>query len=173
MMGRNWMENEGLGLFRARRKNSRKWLEGYYVRVLETAGNGIPAVRHYIIFQKADGSGRMCRTEADPGMLCRCTDVRDKNRSEPFLKKWTKIIHEKLNGSSLAETTGFFPKKWSERTHRKPNKTLLVKATVSCGKDQFLLKITLQHLTNGGMWLQRIKNVSMYRKISVPLHYVL
>ena len=37
-MGRIWIENKGLGLFRARRKNSRKWLEGYYVRVLETAG---------------------------------------------------------------------------------------------------------------------------------------
>lgn len=32
MMGRIWIKNEGLRLFRARRKNSRKWLEGYSER---------------------------------------------------------------------------------------------------------------------------------------------
>ena len=79
MVGRDRIENEGLGLFRARRKDSREWLEGYYVRILEMAGSNIPAVRHYIIFQKTDCSGRMCRAEADPGTLCRCTGVRDKN----------------------------------------------------------------------------------------------
>ena len=78
MMGRIWIENEGLGLFRARRKNSRKWLEGYYVWVLETAGYHSPAFCHYIIFQKAD-SGRVCRAEISPDTLCRCTGVRDKN----------------------------------------------------------------------------------------------
>ena len=78
-MGRIWIEDKGLGLFRARRKNSRKWLEGYYVRVSETAGNDSSAVRHYIIFQKTDGSGRMCRAEVDPDTLCRCTGMRDKN----------------------------------------------------------------------------------------------
>ncbi len=79
MMGRIWIENEGLGLFRARRKNSRKWLEGYYVRVSETAGYHSPAFCHYIIFQEAD-SGRVCRAEISPDTLCRCTGVRDKNR---------------------------------------------------------------------------------------------
>ena len=73
MMGRKRIENEGLGLFRARRKNSREWLEGYYIRTLGTAADGTPAVRHYIISQKTDGSGRMCRAEADSGTLCRCT----------------------------------------------------------------------------------------------------
>ena len=77
-MGRIWIENEGLGLFRARRKNSRKWLEGYYVRVLETAGYHSPAFCHYIIFQETD-SGRVCRAEISPDTLCRCTGVRDKN----------------------------------------------------------------------------------------------
>jgi uncharacterized phage protein (TIGR01671 family) len=74
------MKSEGFGLLRAKRKNSRKWLEGYYVRALETAGNnGVPAVRHYIIFQKANGSGRVCRAEINPDTLCRCTGIRDKN----------------------------------------------------------------------------------------------
>ena len=77
-MGRIWIEDKGLGLFRARRKNSQKWLEGYYVRVLETAGYHSPAFCHYIIFQEAD-SGRVCRAEISPDTLCRCTGVRDKN----------------------------------------------------------------------------------------------
>ena len=77
-MGRIWIENKGLGLFRTRRKNSRKWLEGYYVRVLETAGYHSPAFCHYIIFQETD-SGRVCRAEISPDALCRCTGVRDKN----------------------------------------------------------------------------------------------
>ena len=84
MAGRDRIEHEGLGLFRARRKNSRKWLEGYYVRVSEVAGNDSSAVRHYIIFQKTDGSGRMCWAEAAPDTLCRCTGVRDKEQQANF-----------------------------------------------------------------------------------------
>lgn len=76
MVGRIWIENEGLGLFRARRKNSRKWLEGYYVRVLETAGYHSPAFCHYIIFQEAN-SGRVCRAEVSADTLCRCTGVQE------------------------------------------------------------------------------------------------
>ena len=78
-MGGKIMKNEGLGLFKARKKNGRKWLEGYYAMVRQTAGYGIPVVRHYIIFQKAHGMGRICRVEIDPCTLCRCTGVRDKN----------------------------------------------------------------------------------------------
>ena len=84
MMGRNRIENEGLGLFRARRKNSRKWLEGYYIRTLETAADGTPAVRHFIIFQKTDGSGQMRRAEAGSGTLCRCIEVVHKNLKDAF-----------------------------------------------------------------------------------------
>ena len=111
-MGRIWIENKGLGLFRARRKSSREWLEGYYVRVSETAGN-IPTVRHFIIFQKTDGSGRMCRAEADPGTLCRCTGVRDKNRRLIFehdivrRKIWGEDVIGEVAWSDIG-LTGFF-----------------------------------------------------------------
>ena len=113
MMGRDRMENEGLGLFRARRKDSRKCLEGYYVRVSETAGSNTPAVRHYIIFQKTDGSGRMCRAEADPGTLCRCTGVRDKNSRLIFehdivrRKIWGEDVIGEVVWSDIG-LTGFF-----------------------------------------------------------------
>lgn len=112
MMGRNWMENEGLGLFRARKKNSRKWLEGHYVKVLETAGRNIPAVRHYIIFQKTD-SERVCRAEVSPDTLCRCTGVRDKNSSLIFehdivrRKIWDEEAIGKVVWSDIG-LTGFF-----------------------------------------------------------------
>ena len=113
MMGRNRIENEGLGLFHARRKNSREWLEGYYIRTLGTAADGIPAVRHFIIFQKTDGSGRMCRAEADPGTLCRCTGVRDKNHRLIFehdvvrRKIWGEDVIGEVIWSDIG-LTGFF-----------------------------------------------------------------
>ena len=113
MMGRNRIENEGLGLFRARRKNSWKWLEGYYVRTLVTAAGGIPAVRHFIIFQKTDGSCRMCRAEADPSTLCRCTGVQDKNRRLVFehdvvrRKIWGEDVIGEVIWSDIG-LTGFF-----------------------------------------------------------------
>lgn len=112
-MGRNWMEHEGLGLFRVRRKSSREWLEGYYVRVSETAGSNIPAVCHYIIFQKTDGSGRMCRAEAAPDTLCRCTGVRDRNSRLIFehdvvrRKIWGEEAIEEVIWSDIG-LTGFF-----------------------------------------------------------------
>ena len=110
MMGRCWIESEGLGLFRARRKNSRKWLEGYYVRVLETAGHGSPAFCHYIIFQKANGLGRMCRAEVDHGTLCRCTGIRDKKRRLIFehdivrRKIWDKDLSKEVVWSDIGLT---------------------------------------------------------------------
>ena len=112
MMGRNRIENEGLGLFHARRKNSRKWLEGYYVRVLETAGYHSPAFCHYIIFQETD-SGRVCRAEISPDTLCRCTGVRDKNNRLIFehdivrREIWNKDMIGEVVWSDIG-LTGFF-----------------------------------------------------------------
>lgn len=112
MTGRIWIENKGLGLFRARRKNSRKWLEGYYVRVLETAGYHSPAFCHYIIFQETD-SGRVCRVEISPDMLCRCTGVRDKNNRLIFehdivrREIWNKDVIGEVVWSDIG-LTGFF-----------------------------------------------------------------
>jgi uncharacterized phage protein (TIGR01671 family) len=111
-MGRIWIENKGLGLFRARRKNSRKWLEGYYVRVLETAGYHSPAFCHYIIFQETD-SGRVCRAEISPDTLCRCTGVRDKNNRLIFehdivrREIWNKDVIGEVVWSDIG-LTGFF-----------------------------------------------------------------
>ena len=111
-MGRIWIENKGLGLFRARRKNSRKWLEGYYVRVLETAGYHSPAFWHYIIFQETD-SGRVCRAEISPDTLCRCTGVRDKNNRLIFehdivrREIWNKDMIGEVVWSDIG-LTGFF-----------------------------------------------------------------
>lgn len=111
-MGRIWIENKGLGLFRARRKNSRKWLEGYYVRVLETAGYHSPAFCHYIIFQETD-SGRVCRAEISPDTLCRCTGVRDKNNRLIFehdivrREIWNKDMIGEVVWSDIG-LTGFF-----------------------------------------------------------------
>lgn len=111
-MGRIWIENKGLGLFRARRKNSRKWLEGYYVRVLETAGYHSPAFCHYIIFQETD-SGRVCRVEISPDTLCRCTGVRDKNNRLIFehdivrREIWNKDVIGEVVWSDIG-LTGFF-----------------------------------------------------------------
>ena len=111
-MGRIWIENKGLGLFRARRKNSRKWLEGYYVRVLETAGYHSPAFCHYIIFQETD-SGRVCRAEISPDTLCRCTGVRDKNSRLIFehdivrREIWNKDVIGEVVWSDIG-LTGFF-----------------------------------------------------------------
>lgn len=111
-MGRIWIENKGLGLFRARRKNSRKWLEGYYVRVLETAGYHSPAFCHYIIFQETD-SGRVCRAEISPDTLCRCTGVRDKNSRLIFehdivrREIWNKDMIGQVVWSDIG-LTGFF-----------------------------------------------------------------
>ena len=110
------MKSEGFGLLRAKRKNSRKWLEGYYVRALETAGNnGVPAVRHYIIFQKANGSGRVCRAEINPDTLCRCTGIRDKNLRLIF--EHDIVRHKIWNEEAIGEVvwsdiglTGFFLK---------------------------------------------------------------
>ena len=111
-MGRIWIEDKGLGLFRARRKNSRKWLEGYYARVLETAGYHSPAFCHYIIFQETD-SGRVCRAEISPDTLCRCTGVRDKNNRLIF--EHDIVRREILNKDVIGEVvwsdiglTGFF-----------------------------------------------------------------
>ena len=112
MTGRIWIENKGLGLFRARRKNSRKWLEGYYVRVLETAGYHSPAFCHYIIFQETD-SGRVCRAEISPDTLCRCTGVRDKNNRLIFehdivrREIWNKDVIGEVVWSDIG-LTGFF-----------------------------------------------------------------
>ena len=111
-MGRIWIEDKGLGLFRARRKNSRKWLEGYYVRVLETAGYHSPAFCHYIIFQETD-SGRVCRAEISPDTLCRCTGVRDKNNRLIFehdivrREIWNKDMIGEVVWSDIG-LTGFF-----------------------------------------------------------------
>ena len=111
-MGRIWIENKGLGLFRTRRKNSRKWLEGYYVRVLETAGYHSPAFCHYIIFQETD-SGRVCRAEISPDALCRCTGVRDKNNRLIFehdivrREIWNKDVIGEVVWSDIG-LTGFF-----------------------------------------------------------------
>ncbi len=111
-MGRIWIENKGLGLFRARRKNSQKWLEGYYVRVLETAGYHGPAFCHYIIFQETD-SGRVCRAEISPDTLCRCTGVRDKNNRLIFehdivrREIWNKDVIGEVVWSDIG-LTGFF-----------------------------------------------------------------
>ena len=111
-MGRIWIEDNGLGLFRARRKNSRKWLEGYYVRVLETAGYHSPAFCHYIIFQETD-SGRVCRAEISPDTLCRCTGVRDKNNRLIFehdivrREIWNKDVIGEVVWSDIG-LTGFF-----------------------------------------------------------------
>jgi len=111
-MGRIWIENKGLGLFRTRRKNSRKWLEGYYVRVLETAGYHSPAFCHYIIFQETD-SGRVCRAEISPDTLCRCTGVRDKNNRLIFehdivrREIWNKDVIGEVVWSDIG-LTGFF-----------------------------------------------------------------
>ena len=111
-MGRIWIENKGLGLFRARRKNSRKWLEGYYVRVLETAGYHSPAFCHYIIFQETD-SGRVCRAEISPDTLCRCTGVRDNNNRLIFehdivrREIWNKDVIGEVVWSDIG-LTGFF-----------------------------------------------------------------
>ena len=111
-MGRIWIENKGLGLFRARRKTSRKWLEGYYVRVLETAGYHSPAFCHYIIFQETD-SGRVCRAEISPDTLCRCTGVRDKNNRLIFehdivrREIWNKDVIGEVVWSDIG-LTGFF-----------------------------------------------------------------
>ena len=111
-MGRIWIENKGLGLFRARRKNSRKWLEGYYVRVLDTAGYHSPAFCHYIIFQETD-SGRVCRAEISPDTLCRCTGVRDKNNRLIFehdivrREIWNKDVIGEVVWSDIG-LTGFF-----------------------------------------------------------------
>ena len=111
-MGRIWIENKGLGLFRARRKNSRKWLEGYYVRVLETAGYHSPAFCHYIIFQETD-SGRVCRAEVSPDTLCRCTGVRDKSNRLIFehdivrREIWNKDVIGEVVWSDIG-LTGFF-----------------------------------------------------------------
>ena len=111
-MGRIWIENKGLGLFRARRKNSRKWLEGYYVRVLETAGYHSPAFCHYIIFQETD-SVRVCRAEISPDTLCRCTGVRDKNNRLIFehdivrREIWNKDVIGEVVWSDIG-LTGFF-----------------------------------------------------------------
>ena len=112
-MSGKMMKNEGLGLFKAKKKNSRKWLEGYYVRILETAGHGSPAFCHYIIFQKANGLGRMCRAEVDHGALCRCTGIRDKNRRLIFehdivrRKIWDEDVIGKVVWSDIG-LTGFF-----------------------------------------------------------------
>ena len=98
--------------FRARRKNSRKWLEGYYVRVLETAGYHSPAFCHYIIFQETD-SGRVCRAEISPDTLCRCTGVRDKNNRLIFehdivrREIWNKDVIGEVVWSDIG-LTGFF-----------------------------------------------------------------
>ncbi len=111
-MGRIWIEDKGLGLFRARRKNSQKWLEGYYVRVLETAGYHSPAFCHYIIFQETD-SGRVCRAEISPDTLCRCTGVRDKNNRLIFehdivrREIWNKDVIGEVVWSDIG-LTGFF-----------------------------------------------------------------
>ena len=111
-MGRIWIEDKGLGLFRARRKNSQKWLEGYYVRVLETAGYHSPAFCHYIIFQETD-SGRVCRAEISPDTLCRCTGVRDKNNRLIFehdivrREIWNKDMIGEVVWSDIG-LTGFF-----------------------------------------------------------------
>ena len=111
-MGRIWIEGKGLGLFRARRKNSRKWLEGYYVRVLESAGYHSPAFCHYIIFQETD-SGRVCRAEISPDTLCRCTGVRDKNNRLIFehdivrREIWNKDVIGEVVWSDIG-LTGFF-----------------------------------------------------------------
>lgn len=112
-MGGKMMKNEGLGLFKAKKKNSRKWLEGYYARVTETAGYGIPAVRHYIIFQKAYGLGRIHRAEIDPDTLCRCTGIRDKNRRLIFEHDvvWREICGKDVVGEVIWSDiglTGFF-----------------------------------------------------------------
>ena len=98
--------------FRARRKNSQKWLEGYYVRVLETAGYHSPAFCHYIIFQETD-SGRVCRAEISPDTLCRCTGVRDKNNRLIFehdivrREIWNKDMIGEVVWSDIG-LTGFF-----------------------------------------------------------------
>ena len=98
--------------FRARRKNSRKWLEGYYVSVLETAGYHSPAFCHYIIFQETD-SGRVCRAEISPDTLCRCTGVRDKNNRLIFehdivrREIWNKDVIGEVVWSDIG-LTGFF-----------------------------------------------------------------
>ena len=98
--------------FRARRKNIRKWLEGYYVRVLETAGYHSPAFCHYIIFQETD-SGRVCRAEISPDTLCRCTGVRDKNNRLIFehdivrREIWNKDVIGEVVWSDIG-LTGFF-----------------------------------------------------------------
>ncbi len=112
-MGGKIMKNEGLGLFKARKKNGRKWLEGYYAMVRQTAGYGIPVVRHYIIFQKAHGMGRICRVEIDPCTLCRCTGVRDKNHRLIFehdvvrRKIWGEDVVGEVIWSDIG-LTGFF-----------------------------------------------------------------
>ena len=111
-MGRIWIAKGDNIQFRARRKNSRKWLEGYYVRVLETAGYHSPAFCHYIIFQETD-SGRVCRAEISPDTLCRCTGVRDKNNRLIFehdivrREIWNKDVIGEVVWSDIG-LTGFF-----------------------------------------------------------------
>ena len=65
------------------------------------------------IFKKTDGSGRMCRAEADPGTLCRCTGVRDKNHRLIFehdvvrRKIWGEDVIGEVIWSDIG-LTGFF-----------------------------------------------------------------
>ena len=106
------MKSEGLGLFRARKKNNGEWLEGYYCRALETAEHG-SAVYHFIIFQKADGSGRVHVEPVNPDTLCRCTGVRDRNGRLIFENDF---VQREIGGESMTGTvvwsdiglTGFF-----------------------------------------------------------------
>lgn len=77
----------------------------YYVRALETAGNnGVPAVSHYIIFQKANGSGRVCRAEVNPDTLCRCTGIRDKNLRLVFEHD---IMRREIGGEDVIGETNY------------------------------------------------------------------
>ena len=113
------MKSEGLGLFRARKKNNGEWLEGYYCRALETAEHG-SAVYHFIIFQRTDGSGRMHVEPINPETLCRCTGVRDRNGRLIFENDF---VRREIGGEGMIGTvvwsdtglTGFFLKVFDSR----------------------------------------------------------
>ena len=87
------MKSEGLGLFRARKKNNGEWLEGYYCRALETAEHG-SAVYHFTAGHRLPMMGKA-------GAMMWLSEIFS---IEPFPKKWTEILHKKPNKNLSTKT---------------------------------------------------------------------
>lgn len=76
-------------LYKAKRLDNGKWVEGYYYRMSETRyaieedyeRNPVPT-HHYILFERMTDWGlpnQVMQVEIDPSTLCQCTGIVDKN----------------------------------------------------------------------------------------------